>query len=183
MNEGQRIAQAFIVTGVVMTTLVVVFFTPLPGIFWRWCKEGWEDQKRQALAKREAHLMSRAVDHEGGEESEEDAPVSPTLETETKPVPSFSHAGKQDGNAVSVSPSLPEAVAYAEMILVDRLADLVMAEKLDKSIAIKVGMRAPTGRAYQAAKEKLETVMRAKEYPTLTKDGRPISRSLRTSAK
>jgi hypothetical protein len=124
-------------------------------------------------------LADRQVDDFGAD----DPAFPPPQETEINPVPSVSQAENKPGNAVSVSHTLEEATAYAEMILVDRLADLVMAGKLDKSVAIRVGLRAPTGRAYQAAKEKLETVMRSKEFPTLTKDGRPIARSLRTSAK
>lgn len=83
-------------------------------------------------------------------------------------VPAQPVAGKLDGNSGLHFQSLEAANTYAETLLIERLAELVLAEKLDKSVAIKVGMRAATGRAYQAAKEKLETAMVKQRYPTLT---------------
>lgn len=95
-------------------------------------------------------------------------PISAVVETETKAFPSVSNALETSGNSDFRFQSLEAANAYAETLLIDRLAELVLAEKLDKSIAIKVGMRAPTGRAYQAAKERLEAAMQKQQYPALT---------------
>jgi hypothetical protein len=101
-------------------------------------------------------------------ESPADASISAPVETETKAFPSVSNALETPGNSDFRFQSLEAANAYAETLLIDRLAELVLAEKLDKSIAIKVGLRAPTGRAYQAAKERLEAAMQKQQYPTLT---------------
>lgn len=97
-----------------------------------------------------------------------DRPISAPVETETKAFPVLSHAVETPGNSDFRFQSLEAANAYAETLLLDRLAELVLAEKLDKSIAIKVGLRAPTGRAYQAAKDRLEAAMLKQQYPTLT---------------
>lgn len=97
-----------------------------------------------------------------------DPPVSTGVETETKVFPSVSNALEMSGNSDFRFQSLEAANAYEETLLLDRLAELVLAEKLDKSIAIKVGLRAPTGRAYQSAKERLEAAMLKQQYPTLT---------------
>jgi hypothetical protein len=102
------------------------------------------------------------------QEVDNDPISAPLPETETNPFPALSSAGKQPGNEAFHFRSIQEAQNYAETLLLDRLSDLVMTEKLDKSIAIKVGMRAPTGRAYQAAKEKLEAAILAKSFPALT---------------
>lgn len=97
-----------------------------------------------------------------------DPPISAPVETETKAFPALSHAVETSGNNSFHFQSLEAANAYAETLLIDRLAELVLAEKLDKSIAIKVGLRAPTGRAYQAAKDRLEEAMLKQQYPALT---------------
>ena len=97
-----------------------------------------------------------------------DLSVSAPVETETKAFPALSHAVETTGNSDFRFQSLEAANAYAETLLIDRLAELVLAEKLEKGIAIKVGLRAPTGRAYQAAKERLEAAMLKQQYPTLT---------------
>lgn len=101
-------------------------------------------------------------------ETQIESPISAPMETETKAFPALSHAVETDGNSGFHFQSLEAANVHAETLLIDRLAELVLAEKLDKSIAIKIGLRAPTGRAYQAAKEKLEAAMKKQQYPTLT---------------
>lgn len=102
------------------------------------------------------------------DETPADPPISAPVETETKAFPSVSNALETSGTSDFRFQSIEAANAYAETLLIDRLAELVLAEKLDKSIAIKVGLRAPTGRAYQAAKERLEAAMQKQQYPTLT---------------
>jgi len=96
-----------------------------------------------------------------------ESPFSAPLEMETKPFPALSQAVETLGNSNFHFQSLEAANAHAETLLVERLAELVLADKLDKSIAIKVGLRAPTGRAYQTAKERLEAAMQKQQYPTL----------------
>ena len=97
-----------------------------------------------------------------------DLPISAPMETETNSFPALSNAGKPDGNSGFHFQSLEVANTYAETLLIDRLAELVLAGKLEKSTAIKVGLRAATGRAYQSAKEKLEAAMQKQQYPALT---------------
>lgn len=176
--ENLRLEHIYWVVGGLAVSLAVFTF-----VLWLSTKPAGVVNLLAALKSRFVIDYDKLADVPQDDFLDDDTPVSPLSETEIKPVPGFSPAENPPENALSVSPTLQEATAYAEMILVDRLADLVMAEKLDKSVAIKLGMRAPTGRAYQAAKEKLETVMRSKQFPTLTKDGRPIARALRTSAK
>lgn len=95
----------------------------------------------------------------------EDRPISPLPETGNDPVPPHSDAGNDDGNDVSVS---------SDDLLISRLAALVLAGKLDQSAAIKIGLQAPTGRAYMAAKARLEAELERQRFPTLTDAGRPV---------
>ena len=187
--DGQSVLALLIILAVVggltvrALPFIAGFLGVLHGLFIAPVVQTVKDFKaRYLLMPEDAPDYGNVVEEEAPQNIGSVLAFPPALETETNPVPSFSRAGKQDGNTVSVSHTLEEATAYAEMILVDRLADLVRTGKLDKSIAIKVGMRAPTGRAYQAAKEKLETVMQSKEFPTLTKDGRPVASHLKARA-